>query len=208
MKGICPSCGAGGSIELFIADVEWREAIIEAAKLPSDCGSLALRYIGMFRSGSRFLTPDRSARLIREMCAMIIDGVDFDRQHINAPSHVWRDAIIDMLDAPNVKRPLKNHNYLLRIVQSKLGQKSDIDQSERAATYRNQTKTDRQGAMKAVGEVLEKTALPDLPADQRDEWLEKAKIDLVENHDMKLGAFMSDFLIESRAKELYAGAQK
>ncbi len=112
MKITCPACGAGGSISLFMADADARDAILEAAKLPSDCGALVLKYIAMFAPATRHLSMDRAKRLIGDCCAMITDGVDFDRQHVTAPSHVWRAALLDILAAPNIQRPLKNHNYL------------------------------------------------------------------------------------------------
>jgi len=133
MKMTCPSCGAGGSIGLFIADADARKAVLAAAKLPSDCGTWVLKYIAMFAPQERFLTTTRAAKLISECCDMIISGIDFDRDHITAPSYVWRQAMMQMLENQDIRRPIKNHHYLLRIVQSILNKRNDIDQSERAA---------------------------------------------------------------------------
>lgn len=206
MKATCPSCGVGGSIELFLADLEWREAVLESARLPSDCAGPAMRYLGMFRPGTRYLTPDRTARLLREVADMILHGADFDRQHIHAPSHVWRAALIDMLDAPNVKRPLKNHHYLLRIVQGKLGQQADAAPAERAELRRNSESVQRNGPMRPIAEFIE-PELPALPLDQRAQWMQAALSDLLMDKHFNKDFPPPEVLIEHRARQMFKKAQ-
>jgi len=206
VKAICPSCGAGGSIELFVADGEWREAILAAAELPSDCGKPALRYVGMFRPASRFLTPSRAALLLREVCDMIINGSDRNRQCIKAPAYVWREAMLEMYFNEKINRPLKSHGYLLEVVQSKLTQRSDIDQSERAANRRNaEPSRVRTTSMQPIGDALPASTLPELPADSRDAWLKKSRELLLSEGFSK--KFLNTFFIEQRAREMYADSQ-
>lgn len=199
MKGTCPACGFGAGLEAFLADAEWREAVLAAAALPSDCGTLAIRYVGLFRPGKRALTPDRAARLIREVCEIITSGVDFDRRRIEAPSHVWRAALIEMLNKTDLRRPIKNHNYLLRIVESRLAARTDMQQVERAETRRlSEEQRVRSGGMSHVATQL----LPQIPEGERAERLERARAVLLEEGFNP--KFLAEPLIEQKAREMYA----
>jgi len=208
MKATCPSCGAGGSISLFIADADARTAIMESAKLPSDCGTLTLKYIAMFAPAKRNLTMDRAARLIREVCSMITEGVEFDRQAIKAPSYVWRAALADMLAAPNIQRPLKNHNYLLRIIQSRLASRTDASQADRHQARRAQAHVNvgPQPVTKSheCGKTEWRDPLDELSTEDRDRWLKKARETLL--NDGFKNTFMAQPLIEQKAREMYMDA--
>jgi len=200
MKVTCPSCGAGGSISLFIADADARDAILEAAKLPSDCGTLVMKYIAMFAPAKRHLSMDRATRLITECCAMIADGVEFDHQQIKAPSHVWRAALVEILAAPNIQRPLKNHHYLLRIVQSCLTKRTDAHQADSHQSRRGHAHVNM--GPQPVPEW--KDPLNDLSTDDRDRWMKKARETLL--NDGFKNTFLSQPLIEQKAREMYADA--
>jgi len=203
IKGACPSCGTGGDISFFIADADARKATLAAAKLPSDCGVAVIKYISLFSPGNRFLTPGRYSKLISECCDMIISGVAFDRDHVKAPSYVWRQAMIDMVDNQSIQRPIKNHHYLLRIVQSILTRRNDVDQSDRAASRRNaEPSRIRSDGMQSMGDIIKKSSLPDIPADVRDEWLSRARTDL-ESQGMHKNFIIAPLILQ-RAKELYA----
>jgi len=205
IKGTCPNCGAGGDILFFIADADARKATLEAAKLPSDCGVYVLKYITMFSPESRFLTPGRYAKLITECCDMILNGVDFDRTNIKAPSYVWRQAMSEMHDNQSIQRPIKNHHYLLRIVQSILNKRNDIDQSERAANRRNaEPSRIRTSSMQPIAEALP-SALPNVPDGKKGIWMKKATADLIEKGMKK--QFIIAPLVEQRAREMYADSQ-
>ena len=210
MKVTCPSCGAGGSISLFIADADARKAVLAAAKLPSDCGTWVLKYIALFAPQERFLTTSRAAKLITECCDMIIDGVDFDRDHIKAPSYVWRQAMMQMLEQQELRRPIKNHHYLLRIVQSILTRRNDIDQSERAANRRLAEParihtTSMQPISEALPDNAAEQALPEVPIDEEDKWHTLAREALIkEGFNPK---FVPLPIVAVKAKEMYADAQ-
>jgi len=213
MKGTCPSCGFGGGIEAFRNDAQWRKAVFAAAKLPSDCGTRTLNYMAMFRPSTRNLTPERAARIICEVCAMITDGVAFDRQMIKAPSHVWRQALMEIKDA-DIRRPLKNHHYLLRIVQSKLAARTDADQAERHQSRRGQSHVNT--GLQDVGQPLvgcrsggqtrqgtspcPTDPLDGVSAEDRKRWLKKAREALLA--DGFSPKFMAQPLIEQKAREM------
>jgi len=202
MKLTCPSCGAGGSIGLFIADIDARQAILAAAKLPSDCGELVLKYIGLFAPQSRFLTTSRASNLINECCDMVLKGVDFDRDFIQAPSHVWKRAFLS-IDSADIRRPLKNHHYLLRILQSELGKKTDINQQEQHQQRRSEARVST-SEMKRVGNMISTPPatdpLDDLTKEERANWLSKAEAALLDEGFNK--QWLAAPLIEQKAREI------
>jgi len=184
MRATCPSCGAGGSITLFIADADAREAILQAARLPSDVGTLVIKYIALFAPEKRHLTMDRAARLIREVCAMIIDGTEYRGTKLQAPSHVWRAALIDMLDRADLKRPIRNHNYLKAVVESKLAERTDATQTERHRARRGEARVNN--APRRIGEAMEvpkadeRDPLADLAPEDQQRWMRAARERLIE----------------------------
>jgi len=196
-------------MEAFMGEAEWKLVAAAAAALPSDSGPLVIRYIGLFAPGGRGLNANRAGRLLGELTDMILNGTSFDRQEIKAPSHVWRQALQSVLDAPDLRPPLKNHNYLLRVVQGALARRDDISQAERGQERRGQAHV-RSGGMQHVSEAAELTddALPDIPIEERDRWIERAKEVLRKEHGLKPGAFMSEALIDHMARELYAKQQE
>ncbi len=208
MKITCPSCGAGGSIGLFIADADARKAVLAAAKLPSDCGTWVLKYIALFAPQERFLTTSRAAKLITECCDMIIDGVDFDRDRIKAPSYVWSRAMMQMLEQQELRRPIKNHHYLLRIVQSILNKRCDPEPAVRGRNSGGSV-TIRSAAMQPISEALPdnaaEQALPEVPIDEEDKWHTLAREALIkEGFNPK---FVPLPIVAVKAKEMYADAQ-
>jgi len=145
-------------LSLFLADKYARQSVMAAAKLPSDCGVPVLTYISYFAPSQRFLTADRAAKLITECCDMILKGVSFDRQHIQAPSHVWAQAF-EIMATCEIQRPLKNHHYLLRIVQRESAKKWEKPISEVPEdAVRAPIQRDSNASLQPVG-----SALPSFP---------------------------------------------
>ncbi|MBL4774468.1 MAG: hypothetical protein JKY87_00205 [Mariprofundus sp.] len=204
MKITCPSCGAGGSIGLFIADLDARKAILAAAKLPSDCGPLVLKYIGFFSPQTRFLTTSRATSLIVECSDMIIDGVNFDRDFIKAPSYVWACAFRAM-DSADISRPLKNHHYLLRIIQSELGKKQDSVASIGSEQRGSASMEPRihNADMQRIGDVIAPAApdaLDALNVEAREKIMLQAKKSLLDEGFQPQWLAMP--LIEQKAREM------
>ncbi len=190
-------------MSLFIADADARQAILEAAKLPSDCGTLVLKYIALFTPDKRHLTMDRAARLIREVCNMISAGAEYRGAELKAPSHVWRAALIEMLDRTDLKRPLRNHNYLKAVVASKLSERVDISQAEQHQARRGEARVNT--GPQRMSDVLAKpvqTSLPKLPEDERECRLSAARELLVSEGFNE--RFLAAPLIEQKAREMYA----
>jgi len=207
MKVACPSCGTGGSIALFIADADARKAVLEAARLPSDCGTWVLKYMTLFSPRERFLSTSRGTRIIADCCTMIVDGVIFERARLTAPSYIWREALMDVCHSQSITRPLKHHHYLLRVVQSKLQQRHepvtiDAPPVDRRGESRLST------GMKKVGEVLDipQESAPELPClpgrGEEARWLDRAKEAMLKEGFHR--NFLPEDLVMLKAREMYA----
>ena len=136
MKGACPDCGFQGELLAFLVDVEARQAIAEALRVPAELAPLVLRYLGLFRPAEKTLALNKATRLLRELSEFIeASKVERRGRSWAAPLTAWRDALNSMLDSRDrLTLPLKNHHYLLEIVASL------ADRVEAAA----ETKTEKQ----------------------------------------------------------------
>jgi hypothetical protein len=115
----CPSCGASGSLELFLGGDDNAKAIMAALEL-SPIGKPVLNYLCLFRPAKGKLSPARFAKLLGELSPLIAqqrierNGVVYD-----APQAVWAvaiDKILTMRDAGKLATPLKTHGYLFEII--------------------------------------------------------------------------------------------
>jgi hypothetical protein len=205
MKITCPSCGCSGDEELFGADMEWRRALTHALKLPSDCGPLAGRYVKLFAPLKRNLSSARACKLLGEVSELILaEDITFDRVTHRIPSHVWAMSLQIMLDKQDLQRPMPNHNYLIKVAIGQLTRRTDIEQHDRAADRRtHEPSRIRSGGMQPISDVLPSgPVLPELPADDRDQWINKAHDVFVKDGMHK--NFIIGPLLEQRARELYA----
>ena len=161
MNITCPSCGCKGSLELFSADEEWRRAVMAAAELPSNCGALALQYVGLFRPVHKQLSSARSCKIIREVSDIITAEVlSYDKQDIKVPAYVWIMVLERVINKPDLQRPLKNHNLLKTIAMSLATQSDrtvyteDTEPQFRAAS----TGTSMKPAIDIVNKSADKTS--------------------------------------------------
>lgn len=118
MKGACPDCGFQGELLAFLVDVEARQAIGEALRVPAELAPLVIRYLRLFRPAEKTLALNKATRLLRELSELIeVGNVKRRGRSWAAPLTAWRDALASMLDTRDrLTLPLRNHNYLLEIV--------------------------------------------------------------------------------------------
>ncbi|PLX97302.1 MAG: hypothetical protein C0621_00120 [Desulfuromonas sp.] len=111
MKLRCPVCHSSNSLEAFTADDAGRELLL----LLAGSGPLfrpLVGYLGCFRPATRDLSHDRALRLTRD----VLD--------LGADPRLLVAALIETTEAMRAKRdhgdvrPLKNHNYLRRVLES------------------------------------------------------------------------------------------
>ncbi|EAU53553.1 hypothetical protein [Mariprofundus ferrooxydans] len=205
-KLTCPSCGCSGDEELFGADMEWRRALMIALQLPSDCGPLVGRYVKLFAPLKRNLSSARSRKLLDEVSELVLaESIAFDRASYHIPSNIWAQSLQIMLDKPDLQRPIANHNYLIKVAIGQLSKRADIDQTERYEVRRNSEPSRTTSAgMQAISKALD-PELPEIPGAEREDWLYKARSDLVGKGMNE--KFIIAPLIEQRAREMYQEAQ-
>jgi len=212
MRITCPSCGCAGSLELFMADREFREAIMAAADLPSNCGALVLRYVGLSRPATRQLTPARASKLIVGVAALIAaDEVRLGYQCEKVLAHTWQKALQATLDNDKLTRPLKNNNYLIKVALSMVNQFEAVDQPDPEPVRRASASTQGLQAiakpMAAVCDKVDKGAasnpLHDLDEKTRQALFVKAEKMLLEEGFKK--QFIVASMIESMAISILKG---
>jgi hypothetical protein len=112
MRCRCPSCHAEFSLEQAAADEAARELMALLAEAPAELGRPLTAYLGLFRARSRALAWERALRLAREVAAL------------HADPFVLGEALSETVDALRAKqqegswKPLGNHNYLRRVLES------------------------------------------------------------------------------------------
>ncbi len=105
----CPCCHAQFSIEAIIQDEAARELLSMKADLPPATFS----YLALFRSEKRALSWERALRLVREV-------VDIGKGDACVAPTGLDAAMAETVEALRGKggAPLKNHNYLKRVLET------------------------------------------------------------------------------------------
>ena len=112
----CPCCHAQFSVEAIIQDEAARELLGLKGTLPPATFS----YLALFRSEKRALSWERALKLAKE----IIDNGQWTMDNCQ-PSTVnyqlLNEAMMETVEALRGKgsAPLKNHNYLKRVLESR-----------------------------------------------------------------------------------------
>lgn len=164
MNITCPSCGTNGSLELFLADTEFRKAVLTAAELPSNTGALVLRYIGLFRPGKRQLTAARATKLLGEVFDLIqADEVKLGQQSEKVLSHTWQRALEAVLNSEKLTLPLKNHNYLIKIALNMVNHYEALPDVDGSPVVVRRSSTN---GMKSVGSIADGSAEKSVQAEQ------------------------------------------
>ncbi len=106
----CPCCHAQFSVEAITQDAAARELLGLKGELPPATFS----YLALFRSEKRALSWERALKLAREVVGLM-DGV---RAIHESP---LQEAMVETVEAlrGKGKGPLKNHNYLKRVLESR-----------------------------------------------------------------------------------------
>ncbi len=109
----CPCCHAQFSIEAITQDEAARELLVLVG---SQHAAPLLGYLALFRSEKRALSWERALRLAKEVVAL-----DGDNRAIHESP--LREAMVETIEALRGKggAPLKNHNYLKRVLESQVG---------------------------------------------------------------------------------------
>lgn len=114
MNLTCPCCHATTSLEALTQDEAARELLALRGQLPAATWPQLVAYLGLFRSSKRALAWGRALRLAQE----VVD--------LQADPAALASALFETVEAMRAKReagdvrPLKNHNYLKRVLETAL----------------------------------------------------------------------------------------
>lgn len=112
MLGRCPVCHSHISLESVCQDEAGRELLALLATLPGDASRALVQYLGLFRPEKRDLSNDRALRLAREAMALCADYL-----RLSAAMSETVEAIRGKCGAKSGAAPMKNHNYLRRVLE-------------------------------------------------------------------------------------------
>lgn len=122
MKTKCPACGATTSLDALLGHSDASQAFAASLSITGPLAKPLVKYLAMFRSESRDLTFERTAKLLNELAPDIV-AKQIKRGHHTypAPQGAWIWAINIMLerrDQQKLDLPLKTHGYLYEVISS------------------------------------------------------------------------------------------
>lgn len=113
MEHRCPSCHATFSLEALVEDEALRELMGLLGDLPREVSRPLVLYIGLFRGKTRSPAYERQLRIARDALALHRDTLA-----VGAALSETVEAIRQKRESGEDTRPLKNHNYLKRVLES------------------------------------------------------------------------------------------
>lgn len=136
----CPTCHARIDLESIIQDAAGRELLGLVTRLPDVVCLPLVSYLGLFRSEQRDLPNDRALRLATETLALCADQMPLAA------------ALAETVQAMRLKqderafKPLANHNYLKRVLESVVARPTALvsinrDANSLAAPFKPMSKT-------------------------------------------------------------------
>lgn len=165
MKGVCPGCGLSADLIAFSAEVAARGAIAAALKLPNQLGHRMLLYLQLFAPAERSITLAKTERLFSELLQCVGEArVTRKGRTWAAPLPLWEQGIDEMLAKRHILTlPLKSHGYLYEIVVGLASQAEGRAEQQREQTraYGMSAERTGAGAPQAIGEVLERSRMPE-----------------------------------------------
>lgn len=109
----CPCCHTTFSLEHAMEDEALREMMAILADLPREVSRPLVAYTGLFRGKTRAMAYERQLRIMREALALAADT-----SVVGAALSDTVEAIRTKRDTGEDTRPLRNHNYLKRVVET------------------------------------------------------------------------------------------
>lgn len=110
--GRCPVCRSHLDIQMMDVDEAGRELHALLAKMPSQLAGPLLSYLGLFRPAKQDLTNRRTVKLAQEVMALTSD-----HYLLGAAMAETVQQIHSNRQAGGEYSPLKNHNYLKKVLK-------------------------------------------------------------------------------------------
>ena len=105
----CPICHSRISLDALVQDEAGRKLMALVARLDSQTGGALVSYLGLFRPARRDLANERALRLARETLALTEDI---------ARLAIALSETVEALRGRQPRHPLKNHNYLKKVLET------------------------------------------------------------------------------------------
>lgn len=114
MRLTCPACGAMSSLEAMTEDASARRVAALFGELPPEVARVIPPYLALFRPEKTGLRWTRVETILGELVAQVREGFRRGGRRCKPSAAVWQQALHEVAGR-NLKRPLKNHGYLLEV---------------------------------------------------------------------------------------------
>ena len=171
MKTRCPACGATCSLDALLGHGDASQAFVASLNLTGDLAKPLVKYLAMFRSDSRDLTFERTAKLLNELAADI-DTKQIKRGHHSYPAPIgawiWAiNTILERRDQGKLQLPFKNHGYLYEVLTSYKPEYAPVQDAKphpsHVASLATRAKTDAERAIDQAEHERQKHERPAVP---------------------------------------------
>lgn len=169
MKTRCPACGATTSLDALLGHSDASQAFVASLNLTGDLAKPLVKYLAMFRSDSRDLTFERTAKLLNELAADI-NAKQIKRGHHSYPAPIgawiWAiNTILERRDQGKLQLPFKNHGYLYEVLTSYKPEYTPVMDSRprHASAQATRAKTDAERAIDQAEHDRQKHERPAVP---------------------------------------------
>ena len=171
MKTRCPACGATCSLDALLGHGDASQAFVASLNLTGDLAKPLVKYLALFRSESRDLTFERTAKLLSEITPDIL-AKQIKRGHHSYPAPmgawVWAiNTILERRDQGKLQLPFKNHGYLYEVITSYKPEYAPAQEAKlrpsHAASQAARAKTDAERAIDQAEHERQKHERPAVP---------------------------------------------
>ena len=171
MKTRCPACGATCSLDALLGHGDASQAFVASLNLTGDLAKPLVKYLALFRSESRDLTFERTAKLLSEITPDIL-AKQIKRGHHSYPAPmgawVWAiNTILERRDQGKLQLPFKNHGYLYEVITSYKPEYAPAQETKlrptHAASQAARAKTDAERAIDQAEHERQKNERPAVP---------------------------------------------
>ena len=171
MKTRCPACGATCSLDALLGHGDASQAFVASLNLTGDLAKPLVKYLALFRSESRDLTFERTAKLLSEITPDIL-AKQIKRGHHSYPAPmgawVWAiNTILERRDQGKLQLPFKNHGYLYEVITSYKPEYASSQETKlrpsHAASQAARAKTDAERAIDQAEHERQKHERPAVP---------------------------------------------